>query len=96
MQNKFLSVCIGIGVVLFAAGFFIRSFSVANAEPAPANITQQGTNNIGKYMMCSNGSSFVLVWDTETGKSAIYALKQDAKDFYKKTEGQLPVNPLGN
>lgn len=34
MKNKFLNTCAGIGIVLFAAGFFIRSFNTANAVPA--------------------------------------------------------------
>lgn len=33
MKSKFLNICIGIAIVLFAAGFFIRSFNTVNATP---------------------------------------------------------------
>lgn len=33
MKSKFLNTCVGIAIVLLAAGFFIRSFSAVNATP---------------------------------------------------------------
>ncbi|HET6990663.1 MAG TPA: hypothetical protein VFJ43_05030 [Bacteroidia bacterium] len=34
MKNKFLSISIGITMMLLGAGFFVRSISSANAAPA--------------------------------------------------------------
>lgn len=92
MKNKFFSVSIGISMMLLSAGFFIRSFNIANATPAPEKFFEQGTNKIGKYMMAfqlinANGwYKEILVWDTETGKSKFYL------DMNPNTD--LPAKPL--
>jgi hypothetical protein len=78
MKNKFLQVSIGVCLILFAAGFFVRSFSAASATPTPEKFIEQGTGQIGKYQMTTTGSGDlsggmnVLIWDTETGESVIY------------------------
>jgi hypothetical protein len=103
MKNKFFSTCIGIAVILFAAGFFVRSFNSAQAEPRPEKFLAEGTNSIGRYMMhfqevqglTSNDSPEynVLVWDTETGKSKWYYYSYTEKTFKVSTAG-LPASPL--
>lgn len=43
MKSKFLNICAGIAIVLFAAGFFVRSFNTANAAPIVSKkVTVQG------------------------------------------------------
>jgi hypothetical protein len=97
MKNKFLSASIGITMMLFGAGFFVRSFSVANATPTPESFLQAGTNTIGKYRIEMVYDSwkydvFVVIWNTETGKTAFY------KSNGSKVEkiASLPENPLDN
>ena len=93
MKNKFLSLSIGVTMMLLAAGFFIRSFNLATAAPAPETFLQQSTNKIGKYMMVMNddGGS-VIVWDTETGKSRYYGVSGGV--FNTTSRYQLPEKPV--
>lgn len=101
MKNKFLSICIGVGILFLTGGFFIRSINTANAAPSPERFIEEGTGKIGKYQMdVSSGThERLIVWDTETGESTYYEYTgsmygKAAK--WIKGEAQLPMNPLGN
>ena len=99
MKTNFLSICIGIAIVLFSLGFLIRSINPAQAAPNPEKFIQQGTDKIGKYMMTigfnTNGSAIeCIVWDTETAKSSYY-LYNSTKNWYKlEAKFQLPEKPM--
>jgi hypothetical protein len=51
MKTKFFQISLGISLMLFAAGFFVRSFATANAAPATLKNIQQSTN-AGTYQFC--------------------------------------------
>lgn len=95
MKNKFLNICIGISLVLFGSGFFLRSLSNANAAPSPQNFIEGNANQIGKYMMqvyiTAAGTRCAIVWDTETGKSKNYYYND--RDWLPETS--LPQKPVG-
>lgn len=98
MKTKFLSYCLGVSAVLFSIGFLIRSVAPANAAPSPEEFIQQGTNQIGRYMMSISPETpstyeLVFIWDTETGASAKY-IKNNTTKVYDKSAIQLPQKPL--
>lgn len=96
MKNRFLSISIGVTLMLFGIGFILRSIPVANAAPAPEAFVEEGTNKIGKYMfqiyLNSEGGRRAIVWDTETGRSQAYYFNN--REFVVDTEG-FPEKPLG-
>lgn len=101
MKNRFLQISIGITLMLFGAGFFVRSFSNANAAPSPKTFLTEGTNQIGKYMMSQQVVTlgeyryyYFLVWDTETGKSKYYNYDYTLKKITEAEWGKLPDSPL--
>ncbi len=80
-MNKFLQISSGVSAMLLSSALLIKSIKPAHAEVAPM---KQITNNAitsGKHMMnqaCVYNATgetvynYVLVWDTETGKSRMY------------------------
>jgi hypothetical protein len=100
MKNKFLSISIGITLMLFGTGFLVRSIVPAQAAPSPERFVEEGTTKIGKYMMAvsSGNSNGIIVWDTETGASTYYEHTPSAYSKgpkWVKDEAQLPMDPLG-
>ena len=100
MKTRFLSYCLGISAVLFSFGFLIRSIVPAAAAPTPMpeEFIQQGTSQIGRYMMSispetPNTYELVFIWNTETGESAKY-IKNNTTKTYDKSSIQLPQKPL--
>lgn len=99
MKSKFLNISIGVTLMLFGAGFLIRSITVAHAAPTPENFVAEGTNNIGKYMFqmytishpTEGNIRYGLVWDTETGKSLGY--REGRVGWVSETI--FPEKPLG-
>jgi hypothetical protein len=98
IKTKFLSVCLGISVVLFSFGFVIRSFTPATAQ------TNLGGNlsdcKTGKYQMQLSSFVFgqtvyyrVLIWDTETGKSKQY-ISSSGSSTWEVSSENLPSSPL--
>jgi hypothetical protein len=64
-MNKFLQACIGVAIVLFAAGFLIRSVQTANAEtPAKMNINKTfvGSENLAPVGI-ANGNAYYFAFD---------------------------------
>lgn len=91
MKTKFLQGCIGITIVLFSLGFFVRSFIPANAQIT----TNQNTNgNNGKYQIafstCVDANYIyysAVVCNTETGKSDLYSATGGGAGWTKATGG---------
>lgn len=80
-----------------AVGFVVRSVGSLNAAPNSENFMPEGSN-IGKYTFeyfpeTADTYAFVIVWDTETGKSVKSAYKDGA---WVKSSMQLPQGGLGN
>lgn len=77
------------------------AFLIQSASPAVADAPEI-THANGKYQMSlqvyagSNGKPlyYILVWDTETGKSKYYAGNLDNGLFPATSKFQLPSNPL--
>lgn len=104
-MNKFLQISLGVSAMLLSSAFLIKSIQPAHAEIAPM---KQMTNNAiasGKYMMnqaCvynAGGETvyhYVLVWDTETGKSKMYWFDRTSTKSYEwESFGKdLPAVPL--
>jgi hypothetical protein len=100
MKNKFLSISIGVTLMLFGTGFLIRSIVPAQAAPSPERFMEEGTNRIGKYEMAisSGNPNGIIVWDSETGASTYYEYMSSAygkAPKWVKGEAQLPVDPFG-
>lgn len=100
MNNKFLQATLGIAAIIFAAGFFIRSISPAQAAPTPQEFLEEGTNKIGKYQMALGVANDpdqiyynILVWDTETGKSQFYGFNRSAQEWTAWSTN-IPETPL--
>ncbi len=100
MKDNFLKRCIGLSLVLFSTAtlLFSAAFLFGNMNPVQANNsdTLYGT---GKYQMSLSSvydaaaddyAYFILVWDTETGKSKFYGNTKGSFEYYTK----LPTNPL--
>lgn len=101
MKNKFLQISIGVTLMLWGAGFFVRSFNTANAEPSPKTFLTEGTSQIGKYMVDQQIVTlgeyryyYFLVWNTETGASKYYNYDYTAKKIVVADWAQLPTTPL--
>lgn len=93
MKTKFLSVSLGVAMILLAAGFFIRSFNTANAAPKPERFLTEGTSKIGKYSISvvPSGSAIIaIVLNTETGVSETYSYTSYSKPWDKLPQ-QLPA-----
>lgn len=101
MNDNFLKRCIGLSLVLFSSAtlLFSAAFLFANTNPVQASDadTLYGT---GKYQMSLQSVYdiknddllyYVMVWDTETGKSKFY---YNSKGSFSKFGGQLPSSPL--
>ncbi len=96
--TSFLQKCIGIalvsGTLLFGSAALIGTINPAKADnPTVVNAT-------GKIMMEQNswiqdGGLFyyILVWDTETGKSKMYNFSK-SQGAFKTSNTQLPSSPL--
>ncbi|WMX14623.1 hypothetical protein [Aureispira sp. CCB-E] len=86
----------GTAAIIFAFAFLIRS-----ASPAQANYEPKTTYGTGKYMMslqATIGSNqmnwYILVWDTETGRSKFYYGNKGEGMSLANGQYQLPSNPL--
>ena len=100
MKTRFLSISIGITLMLSGTGFLIRSITSAHAAPSPEAFIEEGTSKIGKYQMAvtSGSSGGVMVWDSETGASVYYDYVGSAygkAPKWVKGEAQLPADPMG-
>lgn len=100
MKSRFLSISIGITLMLFGAGFLIRSIQPANAEPTPQAFVDEGTNKIGKYMfqvfLDGEGRRNAVIMDTETGKSKYYDYGYHNGGYsFTEYEKAFPDNPFG-
>lgn len=97
VANIFQKVGLTLAAIIFSVGFFINSLSPATA----ANNDNLYEN--GRYMMqyeaVYDGSGnqvnwFVLVWDTQTGKSKAYYAGGNSGWLVSGSKFQLPSSPL--
>jgi len=86
----------GLAAIIFAFAFLIRS-----ASPAHADVGPQTTYSTGKYMMSLQaeiGSNqmnwYILVWDTETGRSKFYYGNKNEGMGAANSKFQIPSSPL--
>jgi len=104
-MNKFLQISLGVSAMLLSGAFFIRSIQPAHAEVSPMKQLANNTMSSGKYMMnqacvfnaeASTVYHYVLVWDTETGKSKMYWFDRTDKKTYEWEQfgKDLPAVPL--
>jgi outer membrane protein len=79
-MNKFLKFCIGISIVLFGAGFFMRSVQSAMAGPV--------INNNPEKLLYVNIDSVDANYKafTDLAKNAGDALSRKQKEYQKKTQ----------
>ena len=79
--NGIFKISIGISLIIFSLAALNLSINKANAEPPkPEQFVEEGTNQIGKYMMTlasakgqgDNNIWTAIIWDTETGNSHTY------------------------
>jgi len=102
---KFLQISIGISAILLSGALFVKSIQPSYAESVPPKQLTNTTIAAGKYMMnqfavysVSENTiyQYVLVWDTETGKSKMYWFdRTNKKNFEWEAFGKdLPATPL--
>jgi len=75
MKTKFLQISLGISLMLFAGGFFIRSVTTANAAPVKLRNIAQGSNDMGNYqfaMYTLVGGIGILRGNTMTGDMEMF------------------------
>lgn len=68
MKSKFLSICLGISLVLVSAGFLIRSAYPAKAAPPMPS-------TVGRYQLSvvsHNLKVYAFMFDTETKACNVY------------------------
>lgn len=92
-NNKFLNICIGLGILFLSGGFFLRSITTANAAPpSPAEFVD-GVSKIGKYQLAlnsANGDQNAMIIDTETGQTYLYVYQN-----FRWTSAVAPPSPAG-
>lgn len=102
-QTTFLDKCKGIALVFSAVGLLLFGAAalVYSASPAQADNGPQTTYATGKYMMSLQAEMdddsmnwYILVWDTETGKSKLYYGNQSEGMLSASSKYQLPSSPL--
>lgn len=100
MNNKFFLNSIGLAAIILALAFLIRSVQTANAAPPkPNDYFVEGTNDCGKYHIqysegeTSAGAMYyhALVYDSQTGKNAIYAWDNTKLVWYEFFAGKEQV-----
>ena len=92
--NAFQKIGLTFAAIIFSCAALFYSINPAQAD----NPTM--TNNVGKIQMSEGGFVMngkpmyhVLVWDTETGKSKLYAYNP-VSNTIKNADYQLPSSPL--
>jgi hypothetical protein len=102
-QTTFLDKCKGIALVFSAFGLLLFGAAalVYSASPAQADNGPETTYSTGKYMMqmqATRGGDlmnwYVLIWDTETGRSKFYYSNENSKMQAASSHYQLPSSPL--
>ncbi|BDS13993.1 hypothetical protein [Aureispira anguillae] len=96
-MDKITQRLLGVAAIIFAVAFLIQSASPAQADNAP-----QTTYGTGKYQMQFQveleGDDdlvyYMLVWDTETGRSKMYYGSPGAGTNEAASKFQLPSSPL--
>lgn len=96
-MDKITQRLLGLAAVIFALAFLIQSSSPVQADNAP-----QTTYGTGKYQMTMNTfldsgghiNWYVLVWDTETGRSQMYSGGLSNGVQAATSKYNLPSSPL--
>lgn len=96
-MDKITQRLLGLAAVIFALAFLIQSSSPVQADNAP-----QTTYGTGKYQMeltSVMGSDdrptvYIMVWDTETGRSKMYYAQVSNGTNSADSRFQLPSSPL--
>lgn len=97
ITQRICAVLFGSAAIIFALAFLIQSTSPAQANNAP-----QTTYGTGKYQMeltsvmgsDDRSSWFILIWDTETGRSKFYYGNLSNGINVADNKFQLPSSPL--
>lgn len=103
-ETTFLDKCKGIALVFgtFSLMLFGAAALMFSISPAQANNAPQTTYGTGKYQMeltsvvSNKGNTFwyVLVWDTETGRSKFYYGSVEDGMNAADSRFNLPSSPL--
>jgi hypothetical protein len=101
-QTTFLDKCKGIALVFsaFSLLLFGAAALVYSASPTQADNGPETTYSTGKYMMSMQTIKgeqmnwYVLVWDTESGRSKIYYGNSEYSMRAASSHYQLPSSPL--
>ena len=103
-MTNFIQRCIGIALIVAATGFLVRVVMPAKATPAISKkqIIDDSGKTVGQYMITMSSFldskskdggiyTYLIVWDTETGKSARYTYSGGS---FARTDAQLPSHPM--
>ena len=102
-MNKFIQRCIGVALVIASTGFLVQSIMPSSAAPAiDKKIIDDPGKVPGRYMIAMSSFldtqskdggiyTYLIVWDTETGKSARYTYSGGT---FSRTDAQLPSHPM--
>ncbi|WP_052593651.1 hypothetical protein [Aureispira sp. CCB-QB1] len=102
-ETTFLDQCKGIALVFSAVALLLFGAAalVYSASPVQANHEPKTTYGTGKYMMSLQAemsetqmSWYILVWDTETGRSKFYYGNKGEGMNAANGKYQIPASPL--
>lgn len=90
--NAFQKIGLTLAAIIFSCATLLYSLSPAKADN-PNTISSTGKIMMHQNSFVYNGSYYfhVLVWDSETGKSKLYAFD---KGSFVRANNQLPTSPL--
>jgi hypothetical protein len=103
-ETTFLDKCKGIALIFSAFGLLLFGAAalVYSASPAQADSGPETTYSTGKYMMQMEAiidandalAWYLLVWDTESGRSKFYFMNKTQSVTEAPGHYQLPSSPL--
>ncbi|WMX14625.1 hypothetical protein [Aureispira sp. CCB-E] len=102
-ETTFLGQCKGVALVFSAVALLLFGAAalVYSASPVQANHEPKTTYGTGKYMMSlssiygeGRANWYILVWDTETGRSKFYYGNKNEGMNAANGQYQIPASPL--
>ncbi|MCX7744404.1 MAG: hypothetical protein N2167_07560 [Flavobacteriales bacterium] len=100
-MTRFLQNALGIALIIAATGFLIRTMLPVRADvTSPLNPFTTGKYMMDQTVVYSSSENiiyhYILVWDTETGKSKLYWFdRTNKRSFEWEAFGKdLPQQPL--
>ena len=95
--RRLFTILFGTAAIILSFAFLLQSAKPATADTAPSTITENGRYDMSFQAAMDNTTMnfYVLVWDTNTGRSKIYYGNPKKGSIGPAGSGfQLPSSPL--